>query len=205
MNNPQCVPRYSESTRVVRASVVIVGIALGVIVLASGCASTPTQPETMRDPQADFSAYKTFAFKTDTSADGSGQPVSLVESHIRTAITNELKKKGYEVAATGTTPDLRIDYESASAEKLKNNPFRIGIGVGGYGSNAGGSVGVGSPSVKNVKEGTLVVHVIDPARNAEVWQGRASRELGKGNIESAAVQSVVAELLGDFPARVVQP
>ena len=79
------------------------------------------------------------------------------------------------------------------------------IGVGSYGSSGGGSVGVGSPSVKNVKEGTLVIHAIDPARNAEVWRGSASRELGKGNVEPAVVQSVVADMLSDFPARGGQP
>ena len=159
----------------------------------------------MRDPQADFSAFKTFAWNADTNAGKSDQPVSLVDGYIRTAITTELTRKGYVEAATGTTPDLRIEYEAVSAEKIKNNPFRVGIGVGSYGSSGGGSVGVGSPSVKNVKEGTLVIHAIDPARNAEVWRGSASRELGKGNVEPAVVQSVVADMLSDFPARGGQP
>ena len=38
-----------------------------------------------------------------------------------------------------------------------------------------------------------------------MWQGRASRELGKGNIEQSVVQAGVAELLRDFPARSGQP
>lgn len=178
---------------------------LGLAFLAAGCASQAPQPTSMRDPQADFSSYETFALKAGPAADASGQPVSIVEGYIRTAITTELKRKGYVEAAAGTEPDLRIDYEAASEEKLKNNPFRIGVGVGGYGSNVGGGVGVGSPSVRNVTEGTLVIHAVDPARKAEVWQGRASRELGKGNVEQADVQAGVAELLRDFPARGGQP
>ena len=179
--------------------------ALTVTILASGCASQAPQPTSMRDPQADFSAYKTFALKDETTAEAADQSVSIVEGYIRTAIATELTRKGYVAAPAGTEPDLRIEYEAASAEKIKNNPFRIGIGVGSYGSNAGGSVGVGSPSVKNIKEGTLVVHVVDPAKKAEVWQGRASRELGKGTIEPAVVQAAVAELLRDLPARVGPP
>ena len=46
--------------------------------------------------------------------------------------------------------------------------------------NGAAGVGVSNPSAKNVREGTLVLRVIDPARNAEVWNGRVSRELGKG-------------------------
>jgi len=182
-----------------------IGAALVAAIVTAGCASQAPQPTSMRDPQADFSSYETFALKGGPTADTSGKPVSIVEGYIRTAITTELKRKGYVEAAAGMEPDLRIEYEAASEEKLKNNPFRIGVGVGGYGSNVGGGVGVGSPSVRNVTEGTLLIHVIDPARKAEVWQGRASRELGKGNIEQADVQAAVAELLQDFPARSVQP
>ena len=186
--------------------VTFIGFGLIVIAMAlAGCASQAPQPTSMRDPQADFTAYRTFALQKDTTAGAADKSVSIVEGYIRTAITNELTRKGYVEAAPGSEPDLRVEYEAASAEKIKNNPFRIGIGVGGYGSNSGGSVGVGSSSVKNVKEGTLVVHVIDPAKKAEVWQGRASRELGKGNIEPAVVQAGVAELLSDFPARAGNP
>ena len=188
-----------------QSSLVALSLTLGTTALIGGCASTPAEPQQMRDPQADFSAFKTFAWHADSGASKSDQPVSLVDGYIRTAITTELTRKGYVEAAAGTAPDLRVEFEAVSAEKIKSNPFRVGVGVGSYGSNAGGSVGVGSSSVKNVKEGTLVIHVIDPARNAEVWRGTASRELGKGNIEPAAVQSVVADVLSDFPARGGQP
>ena len=160
-----------------------IGLMLGAAVLAGGCASQAPQPTSMRDPRADFSAYETFALKDGHSGDASSQPVSIVEGYIRAAITAELKGKGYVEAAAGTEPDLRIEYEAASEKKLKNNPFRIGVGT----------------------EGTLVIHAVDPVRKAEVWQGRASRELGKGDIEPAVVQAAVAELLHDFPARSGQP
>ena len=87
------------------------------------------------------------------------------------------------------------------SEVLKSNPFRIGIGMGGAGSNGAAGVGVSSPSAKNVREGTLVLRVIDPARNAEVWNGRVSRELGKGGPpDPALIQRGVADLLKDFPS-----
>jgi Domain of unknown function (DUF4136) len=186
-------------------SIAIVGLAIGVLILAGGCASQPTEPESMRDPQANFSAFNTFGWASGGSGEKAGQSVSIVDGYIRTAITNEMKSKGYAEAAAGATPDLHVDYEAVSAEKVKSRPFRVGVGVGGYGSHTAGSVGVGTSGVKNVKEGTLVIHVIDSARKAEVWRGSASRELGKGNIEPADVQSVVTEMMSDFPARGAQP
>jgi hypothetical protein len=154
----------------------------------------------MLDPQANFGAYKTFSLNTGAGA-ASAQPTSIVEGHIRTAIATEMRRKGYEEAAAGATPDLRIEYEAAKAEKVKNNPFRIGVGVGSYGSSGGGSVGVGSPSVKSVTEGSLVIHVIDATRNAEAWRSGISRELGKGNIDPATVNAAVADAMRDLPAR----
>ena len=60
--------------------------------------------------------------------------------------------------------------------------------------NGAAGVGVSSPSVKNVRE--------DPARNAEVWNGRVSRELGKGDApDPELIQSAVSDQLKEFPAR----
>lgn len=182
-------------------SLAAMSFALGTIALIGGCTSTAPQPTSMQDAQADFSAYKTFGWEPETS----GQPLSLLDQNIRTAISKEMKGKGYEEAAAGTTPDLVLSYEAARAEKVKSNPIRIGVGVGSYGGSSGGGVGVSSSGVKNVSEGTLVVHAVDPARKAEVWQGRASRELGKGNVEPAVIQSTVAGMLHDLPARSAPP
>lgn len=189
-------------------SLAIIGLALGVATLIGGCASTAPQSESMVDPKADFNSYKSFGWDTATSADASGQPqaLSIIDSNIRAAIATELKGKGYEEAGEGTNPDLIISYEKAREQTLKNNPIRIGIGVGGYGGNGGASVGASSASVRNVDVGTLVVHVIDRERNAEAWTGRVSGELSTGGtVEPAVIQGAVTELFRDFPARGAQP
>ncbi len=172
--------------------------------LLAGCAtSSDTQPDSMRDPQADFSAYRTYGWHgAAASADApSDAPLKLLDGNVRAAIAAELQKRGYVEAPAGATPDLRMVYETASADKLENNPVRFGVGVGGFGGNVGGSVNVGSPSVRNYREGTLVIHAIDAARNAEVWQGRVSKKITKGSLETAAIAAAVATAMQDFPAR----
>jgi hypothetical protein len=190
--------------RLLQACFAVILCALGAMSLA-GCASSPTQPQSMLNPEADFGSYKTFGWETDESTNASGQPVSIVDSNIRAAITAEMTRKGYAVAPAGTTPDLRVAYETAKAEKVKSSPFRIGVGVGSYGSSGGAGVGVSSSGVQNVLEGTLVVHVIDPARKAEVWWGRATHELGKKGADPAVVQGAVADALRGLPARSAPP
>lgn len=176
-------------------------LALATSLLTGGCTSTPPQPYSMRDPQANFTTFKTFAWDTGQATEAPGEPVTIVNGQIRTAITGELQQKGYAEALAGAKPDLLLRYETAAAEKLKSNPFRIGVGTGGAGSNGAAGVGVSSPSAKNIREGTLVLRAIDPARNAEVWNGRVSRELGKNGVpDPALIQSAVGDLLREFPA-----
>jgi len=171
--------------------------------LLVGCASAPPKPESMRDPQANFASYRTYGWTgggTATAGAPGAAPVGLLDSQLRAAISGELQKRGYTEAPMGATPDLRISYETAAQDKIENNPVRIGIGVGGYGSNGGGSVGVGSSSVRNVREGTLVIHAIETARNVEVWQGRFAAKM-KGGVDQARVNSAVATTMQDFPAQ----
>lgn len=155
----------------------------------------------MRDPQANFAAYRTFGWSAGGAVAPNDEPLKLLDTNIRAAITAELLKRGYVEAPSGATPDLRIAYETASADKIENNPVRVGIGVGSWGGNVGGSVNVGSPSIRNYREGTLVVHAIDSARNAEVWQGRVSKKITQGSTEPAAIAAAVSAAMQDFPPR----
>jgi hypothetical protein len=178
-------------------------IALGLlaVTLVAGCASPPPRPETMRDPGANFAAYRTFGWTAGGTTEATEAPVRLLDANLRAAISDVMKRKGYVEAPAGTTPDLRLAFETASAEKIENNPVRVGVGVGSWGGNFGGSVNMGSPSIRNYKEGTLVIHAIDNARNAEVWQGRVSGKVTKGSLEPAAINQAVMTAMADFPVR----
>jgi hypothetical protein len=176
------------------------------MIVLIGCA-THTPTHVMRDPQAQFDSFKTFAWDAgQETSQVAGEPLSIVNSQIRGAISSELQTKGYAEAMAGAKPDLLLRYETAAAEKIKTSPIRIGVGVGGYGGSGAGGVGVSSSGVKNIKEGMLVLRVIDPARNAEVWNGRVSRELGKDGVpDPELIKSAVGELLNDFPASAGAP
>jgi hypothetical protein len=184
-------------SRLVRAVVV----ATAVVGLVAGCASPPPKPETMRDPSVNFTNFKTFGWTAGGTVDAGDAPLKLLDANVRSAIVYVMKRKGYVEAPAGTTPDLRMAYETASADKIESNPVRVGIGVGSWGGNMGGSVSMGSPSVRNYTEGTLVVHAIDTARNAEVWQGRVSGKVTKGSLEPSAINQAVAQAMADFPVR----
>jgi hypothetical protein len=169
------------------------------LALLAGCATQPPQPQSMRDPAANFTAYRTFGWAPRPAPDGTDAPLALLDQNIRESISAEMKRRGY--TESQDNPDLKIAYETAKADKIENNPVRVGVGVGGWGGNVGGSVGVSSPSVRNFTEGTLVIHAIETAKNAEVWQGSISGKLTKGSADASAVRYAVSTAMRDFPAR----
>ena len=171
---------------------------IGVTLLAA-CTTAPPQPQSMRDPAANFAAYRTFGWAATPAPAGTDAPLALLDRNIREAITAEMKRRGY--SESQDNPDLKIAYETAKADKIENNPVRVGVGVGGWGGNVGGSVGVSSPSVRNFTEGTLVIHAIETAKNAEVWQGSISGKLTRGSADASAVRYAVSTAMRDFPAR----
>lgn len=173
------------------------------VALLTSCAAPPPQPQSMRDPTVDFTTYRTFGWAPMPSAAGTDAPLQLLDKNLREAIAAQMKIKGYTEAQDN--PDLKIAYETAKADKLENNPVRVGVGIGGWGGNVGGSVGVSSPSVRNFTEGTLVIHAVDSAKNAEVWQGRVSGKLTKGSVEPSAIRYAVSTAMRDFPARNAPP
>lgn len=181
----------------------LAGLVPGIFaLLVAGCATSPETAGAMVDARADFDEYETFGWYDEP---GTGAPMSLADTSIRAAIKSEMQGKGYVLAPAGTTPDLLIEYQVAHIEKIKTSPFRIGIGIGSYGSGGGASVGTSTSGVRNVNEASLVIHAIDTARNAEVWRSRVSRELGKDEVKAEDVQRAVSEVLSDFPARPAAP
>jgi len=172
----------------------LLGVLLAASCLLAGCTSAPAPVQSMQDSQADFGSFKSFGWKNTEDT------TYILDNDIRAAIASELKAKGYAEAAAGATPDILLHYETHAGEKAKQNKFRFGIGVGGAGSNGAVGVGTSTPSHSIVREGTLVLSVIDPHRNAEVWNGRVSREIAsQGRPSPELIQSAVAELLKGFP------
>jgi hypothetical protein len=176
---------------------------LPVVVVLAGCATSAPKPEWQRDSTVNFAAYRTFALPATPGVGGNDPPLQLLDRNIRNAIAGEMRRKGY--TETSEQPDLRMIYETTSADRVESSPVQVGVGVGSWGGNVGGSINVGSPSIRNYKEGTLVIHAVDNARNAEVWEGRVSSRIGSGGVDPAAVSSTVAEVMRNFPARPAGP
>ncbi|MBL8200640.1 MAG: DUF4136 domain-containing protein [Chromatiales bacterium] len=170
----------------------------------AGC-TTPSPPrhESQAAPGANLAGYSTFSLTPSASDELGDSPLRLLDVNIRNAIRAEMTRRGYREEEAN--PELRIDYETAAQDKVRSSPFRVGIGMGSWGGNVGGSVNVGTPSVESYQEGRLVIHIADAARNQEVWYGTVAGKVGRQTLDAAAVARVVALAMEDFPARVAAP
>jgi len=201
MDEHRMMPRCHAARR--PAACLLVLALAGLVAALGGCATSQqtSAPSSMRDPAANFAAIRTFGWSAPAGA--TDQPLTLLDQNIRAAIAAELQRRGY--VQSPDKPDLAIAYQTTTAEKLENNPVRVGVGIGGWSGNVGGSINVGSQSVQKVKEGSLVIHAIETARNAEIWRGSVEGRLGKGTTDAGTISRAVAQAMKDFPARPAGP
>jgi hypothetical protein len=174
-------------------------IALVVCVLLAGCASAPPRHELQTAPGVSLAGYRTFAWSVPAGSATAEAPLRILDTHIRTAVRDELTRRGY-VEVT-EAPDVLVDYETASEDRLRSSPVRVGIGMGSFGGHVGGSASMGTPSVQSYQEGRLVIHLLDAAKKQEVWYGTVSGQADRKNLDAAAVARVVALAMESFPAR----
>jgi Domain of unknown function (DUF4136) len=156
----------------------------------------PPSAESQAAPDADFSNYKTFAW-ADRPSDA--PPLTLFEQRIRTAIATEMAKRGYQEAKE--KPDLRLAYETLAQDKVKTNPFQFNVGMGSFGGNTGGGVGVGTSGVDAYKEGRLNVRVVDAETNKEVWLGTVVGRMKGETATDKDIAPLVAMAMEKFPTR----
>ena len=151
------------------------------------------------DVTATFSRYKTFDYYT--SKKGTGGTTTLMDKRVRAAVEKELQAKGFAME-TKADPDFLVTYYPIVQNRKVRTNVRVGMGWG-YRPFYGG-VGVSSSQVRNYKEGTIVIEIVDFKTNQMIWQGAAAGALtGLENPEDAneVVPKAVRDILAKFPPK----
>lgn len=172
-------------------------LALGAL---AACATAPVaEHRSQAEPGVELAAYRSFAWRAALGEGAGDEPMRMLDVRLRDAIRAEFLARGY--VEDEAAPQMFVTYETAITDKLRSSPVRIGIGMGSFGGNVGGSVNMGTPSVQSYQEGELVVHVVDAASNREVWYGTVSGRVDRSKLDADTVARAVAIALQDFPAR----
>ena len=160
-----------------------------VFIFLASCSSISVNTD--YDQQADFSAYKTFAWIPQRKGAAARNP--LMDKRIKKAVNEELIAKGYTGNTSG--PDLLLAYHTGMRSKVDVTSW--GYGYGRYWRYPGGGV-----SVYQYQEGTLVLDIVDAQKKELVWRGIAQKALSEtSSVEKREenLKKIVAKLLKNFP------
>lgn len=145
------------------------------------------------DKSADFSKYRTFAWKKGTP---SKDP--LMEKRIRDAVEQELKAKG--LSRADSAPDIFVVTHASSR---KEQQVQIdNLGYSGYGGRGWYSRGPTSVNVYEIPIGTLMVDLVDAKTNELVWRGLAEKTLSeKPEKVAKLIYKVVKKMFKKYPPK----
>jgi len=163
--------------------------------------SAPVKVVTDYDRKTDFSKFKSFSFYQLTDK-GPGLS-ELNQQRIINAITVELVKKG--LVENSTNPDLLVNATAIVTEKKQVTATNY-YNYGGYYRPYHWGPAYAGPTVYNVselREGSLVIDIIDSSSKHLIWQSTGNKEIDTGlkNPETE-IPAAVAKILSGFPPEI---
>jgi hypothetical protein len=181
------------------SSLLIVGTAL----LLVAC-QTAKPVATDYNPEVDFSSFRQFAWKDDTSgSDKEFDP--LLSQRVHDALNSGLTARQYTAAATPANADFLVRYYIKTDEATEESKTRGGISIGGFGSNVGLGVGMSFPIGPKVIEqrAQILVDFINNKDQKLAWRGNRRLVL-RGetpNAMSDQINVAIEEILSEFPPK----
>src|SRR5579885_3625676 len=93
---------------------------LAAVLLGSWLSACSTmQVQTAKDPQADFSKYRTYSWMPEPAGAGQQAQASILDQTVKSTAEQALAKKGLEPAPAGTSPDLLITYSAKARNEIQ--------------------------------------------------------------------------------------
>jgi hypothetical protein len=186
----------------VSSVLVLVLAALGI-----ACSSVRTQYDF--DPNANFSAWRTYAWYPSESQP-TGDPRldnPLLHGRIEAAVDRRLRARGYALVQD-QSPDFYVNHHLSTEERLNvrtmNRVYVGGPHGRGWRGAGWGGVGWSETVVDQYEMGTLVIDLVDVSMRRLVWRGSGTRRLSRNPQPDRVTQRVdeaVEEILAQFPPK----
>jgi hypothetical protein len=177
-------------------------IALLLALLAvAGCSTISVNHD--YDTQADFTAYRTFAWMErdagqPADAQQAQQNSGLLDRRIRSAVERELTERGMTAAAADQA-DVHLVYHVGTEDKLQVTDW--GYSYSNYYWGYGGR----QIDVYQYTQGTLIIDVVDNARDSLVWRGSGTKTIESRQLspeeQQARIDQAVYEIMKSFPPK----
>lgn len=183
---------------------------LGVGLLVVACASQPTI-RTQAAASANLASYHTYGFMARPGTDQDGYK-SLTTQTLERAVGREMLARGYTRASSGAEPDLLINFNVKTKDKVEGSVGPDGWGgYGGWGRHWGYGAGFGFDGyyndIQTVTEGSLIIDLVDRARNEVVWSGTAVAQVTRKSLDNPApeLDRAVTQIFARYPVGPARP
>jgi hypothetical protein len=158
---------------------------------AAACSSVEVHYD--YDVEADFSAFRTYAWIPQPASTGGGaeaarQRNTLLDKRVRAAVDAQMATKGFRLDEAN--PDVLVVYHTGLADKVEVTDWGYTY-AGSYWGWAGRDI-----DVSTYTEGTLIVDLVEAASKELVWRGSAV-----GTVDPSASPEQREERLNDAVAR----
>lgn len=174
--------------------------ALAAALLLSACASSPRVYSNI-DPQADFNAYTSFGFVERAGTDR-GEYASLLTGQLQRATRQAMEARGYRFDAAN--PDLLVNFNLSTQQVIESRPGPA-FGFGGYYPYRWGGYGPwsgwGYNDIREYREGTLNIDIVDAAERRLVWEGMSVTRLGRDGYQARdeMIDAAVTAIFARYP------
>jgi hypothetical protein len=163
------------------------------------------QSHVEKDPTANLSSYRTYAWIGDKNGRKNDKPYKdFQETYLTDLISQQLEKNGF-VKATRSKPDVLIDYDIMYENDVREqsnpvysrpfvryfyNPYTGRLNTLYYPSRYMGQNTYDVP----YKSGTITINIVDNESKKLVWQGWAETEVTKRRIDKDDMNKIVKSI-----------
>ncbi len=163
--------------------------------LVAGCA-TPVHVEYN---SASYAQWHNFAWQAPKK-EAVKNPIldsGILATRVEKAVSETLDGAGYRKVAKPDEADFLVTYHTAMSLRDQPQPsISFAYGTFGYGFN---TLFMTQPGPQQIKEGSLIIDVIDAKTKKLVWRGWITSGLYQSNYSQQAVDRAVHRIFSKFP------
>ncbi|MGZ3481275.1 MAG: DUF4136 domain-containing protein [Myxococcaceae bacterium] len=171
------------------------GLLTSLLVLAA-CSSVKVQTE--YDRAANFKGYQTYAYIAQQP--GPEEAPAVRDPRIREAVVRGvdagLAAKGLKRTEPDQSPDLLVAVHGFATNRIDVQNYGYSYSTTPYGYYPG--LSTPSVEVRQYRDGTLIIDLIDATTKQMVWRGTATDTFNPG-AEAKAIANAIDKTLAEYP------
>jgi len=177
------------------------GVLGALMMVGAGCATMNVQTDAAPDAAQTTAGYRTYAWLPLQAEDRAHNPALVPQ--VQQSADRELAAKGYQRIDSGE-PDFRIGWHANVENRTEVEQINPYYGYVWDPTFFGPYAYPGAVAVREYREGTLVLDVVDASTNKLVWRGSAEAEVpASASLHERAekIDEGVKRILEKFPPK----